>query len=202
MIEQLKRQLIGAWWVIIIISLSLIIFGGVSLVMPAVTLTVLMTVLAVLIIVWGLSQLVRGLQVADGQAKAFLVVAGALLILLGAVMLANPRVSVATLSFVLGWVVMLRSLIDLILSRIFPARSRTRALWLMSGVIGVVVSFVLWLFPVSSAQLFVQIVGGYALVNGIILLANAIELRRTVGHRMRGYRTANKPIDRGEVIDL
>jgi putative membrane protein len=202
MIEQLKRQLIGAWWVIIIISLSLIIFGGVSLAMPAVTLTVLMTVLAILIIVWGLSQLVRGLQVADGQAKAFLVVAGALLILLGAVMLANPRVSVATLSFVLGWVVMLRSLIDLILSRIFPARSRTRALWLMSGVIGVVVSFVLWLFPVSSAQLFVQIVGGYALVNGIILLANAIELRRTVRRRMPGYRTANKPIDRGEVIDL
>ena len=127
MIEQLKRQLIGAWWVIIIISLSLIIFGGVSLVMPAVTLTVLMTVLAVLIIVWGLSQLVRGLQVADGQAKAFLVVAGALLILLGAVMLANPRVSVATLSFVLGWVVMLRSLIDLILSRIFPGAVRERS---------------------------------------------------------------------------
>lgn len=202
MIEQLKRQLIGAWWVIIIISLSLIIFGGVSLVMPAVTLTVLMTLLAILIIIWGLSQLVRGLQVADGQAKTFLVVAGALLILLGAVMLANPRVSVATLSFVLGWVVMLRSLIDLILSRIFPARSRTRALWLMSGVIGVVVSFVLWLFPVSSAQLFVQIVGGYALVSGIILLANAIELRRTVRRRMHGHRTANKPIDRGEVIDL
>lgn len=202
MIEQLKRQLIGAWWVIIIISLSLIIFGGVSLAMPAVTLTVLMTVLAILIIVWGLSQLVRGLQVADGQAKTFLVVAGALLILLGVVMLANPRVSVATLSFVLGWVVMLRSLIDLILSRIFPARSRTRALWLMSGVIGVIVSFVLWLFPVSSAQLFVQIVGGYALVNGIILLANAIELRRTVRRRMRGHRTVHKPIDRGEVIDL
>ncbi len=202
MIEQLKRHIIGAWWVIIIMSLSLIIFGGVSLAMPAVTLTVLMTVLAILIIVWGLSQLVRGLQVADGQAKAFLVVAGALLILLGAVMLANPRVSVATLSFVLGWVVMLRSLIDLILSRIFPARSRTRALWLMSGVIGVIVSFVLWLFPMSSAQLFVQIVGGYALVNGIILLANAIELRRTVRRRIHGHRTANKPIDRGEVIDL
>ena len=186
MIEQLKRQLIGAWWVIIIISLSLIIFGGVSLVMPAVTLTVLMTLLAILIIIWGLSQLVRGLQVADGQAKTFLVVASALLIL----------------SFVLGWVVMLRSLIDLILSRIFPARSRTRALWLMSGVIGVIVSFVLWLFPVGSAQLFVQIVGGYALVNGIILLANAIELRRTVRRRMPGYRTANKPIDRNKVIDL
>lgn len=202
MIEQLKRHIIGAWWVIIIISLSLIIFGGVSLAMPAVTLTVLMTVLAILIIVWGLSQLVRGLQVADGQAKTFLVVAGALLILLGAVMLANPRVSVATLSFVLGWVVMLRSLIDLVLSRIFPAGSRTRALWLMSGVIGVIVSFVLWLFPVSSAQLFVQIVGGYALVNGIILLANAIELRRTVRRRMHGHRTVHKPIDRGEVIDL
>lgn len=202
MIEQLKRHIIGAWWVIIIMSLSLIIFGGVSLAMPAVTLTVLMTVLAVLIIVWGLSQLVRGLQVADGQAKTFLVVAGALLILLGAVMLANPRVSVATLSFVLGWVVMLRSLIDLVLSRIFPAGSRTRALWLMSGVIGVIVSFVLWLFPVSSAQLFVQIVGGYALVNGIILLANAIELRRTVRRRMHGHRTANKPIDRDKVIDL
>lgn len=201
MIEQLKRHIIGAWWVIIIISLSLIIFGGVSLVMPAVTLTVLMTLLAILIIVWGLSQLVRGLQVADGQAKAFLVVAGALLILLGVVMLANPRVSVATLSFVLGWVVMFRSLIDLVLSRIFAAKSRTRALWLMSGVIGVVVSFVLWLFPVSSAQLFVQIVGGYALVNGIILLANAIELRRTVRRRMHGHRT-NKPIDRGKVIDL
>ena len=198
MIEQLKRHIIGAWWVIIIMSLSLIIFGGVSLAMPAVTLTVLMTVLAILIIVWGLSQLVRGLQVANGQAKAFLVVAGALLILLGAVMLANPRVSVATLSFVLGWVVMLRSLIDLILSRIFAAKSRTRALWLMSGVIGVIV----WLFPVGSAQLFVQIVGGYALVNGIILLANAIELRRTVGRRMRRHRTVHKPIDRGEVIDL
>ena len=202
MIEQLKRQLIGAWWVIIIMSLSLIIFGGVSLVMPAVTLTVLMTLLAILIIIWGLSQLVRGLQVANSQAKTFLVVAGALLILLGAVMLANPRVSVATLSFVLGWVVMLRSLVDLVLSRIFAAKSRTRALWLMSGVIGVIVSFVLWLFPVSSAQLFVQIVGGYALVNGIILLANAIELRRTVRHRMRGHRTVHKPIDRGEVIDL
>lgn len=202
MIEQLKRQLIGAWWVIIIISLSLIIFGGVSLVVPAVTLTVLMTLLAILIIIWGLSQLVRGLQVANSQAKTFLVVAGALLILLGIVMLANPRVSVATLSFVLGWVVMLRSLIDLILSRIFPARSRTRALWLMSGVIGVIVSFILWLFPVGSAQLFVQIVGGYALVNGIILLTNAIELRRTVRHRMRGHRTVHKPIDRGEVIDL
>ena len=202
MIEQLKRHIIGAWWVIIIMSLSLIIFGGVSLAMPAVTLTVLMTVLAILIIVWGLSQLVRGLQVADGQAKTFLVVVGALLILLGVVMLANPRVSVATLSFVLGWVVMLRSLIDLVLSRIFPARSRTRALWLMSGVIGVIVSFVLWLFPVGSAQLFVQIVGGYALVNGIILLANAIELRRTVRRRMHGYRTANKPIDRNKVIDL
>ena len=202
MIEQLKRQLIGAWWVIIIISLSLIIFGGVSLVVPAVTLTVLMTVLAILIIVWGLSQLVRGLQVANGQAKTFLVVAGALLILLGAVMFANPRVSVATLSFVLGWVVMLRSLIDLILSRIFPAGSRTRALWLMSGVIGVIVSFILWLFPIGSAQLFVQIVGGYALVNGIILLTNAIELRRTVGRRMRRHRTVHKPIDRGEVIDL
>ena len=202
MIEQLKRQLTGAWWVIIIISLSLIIFGGVSLVVPAVTLTVLMTLLAILIIIWGLSQLVRGLQVADSQAKTFLVVAGALLILLGVVMLANPRVSVATLSFVLGWVVMLRSLIDLILSRIFPAGSRTRALWLMSGVIGVIVSFVLWLFPVGSAQLFVQIVGGYALVNGTILLANAIELRHTLRRNIHRHRTVHKSIDRGEVIDL
>ena len=202
MIEQLKRQLIGAWWVIIIISLSLIIFGGVSLVVPAVTLTVLMTLLAILIIIWGLSQLVRGLQVADGQAKTFLLVAGALLILLGVVMLANPRVSVATLSFVLGWVVMLRSLIDLILSRIFPAGSRTRALWLMSGVIGVIVSFVLWLFPVGSAQLFIQIIGGYALVNGTILLANAIELRHTLRRNIHRHRTVHKSIDRGEVIDL
>ena len=202
MVEQLKRQLTGAWWVIIIISLSLIIFGGVSLVVPAVTLTVLMTLLAILIIIWGLSQLVRGLQVADGQAKTFLLVAGALLILLGVVMLANPRVSVATLSFVLGWVVMLRSLIDLILSRIFPAGSRTRALWLMSGVIGVIVSFVLWLFPVGSAQLFVQIIGGYALINGTILLANAIELRHTLRRNIHRHRTVHKPIDRGEVIDL
>lgn len=202
MVEQLKRQLTGAWWVIIIISLSLIIFGGVSLVVPAVTLTVLMTLLAILIIIWGLSQLVRGLQVADGQAKTFLVVAGALLILLGVVMLANPRVSVATLSFVLGWVVMLRSLIDLILSRIFPAGSRTRALWLMSGVIGVIVSFVLWLFPVGSAQLFVQIIGGYTLVNGTILLANAIELRHTLRRNIHRHRTVHKSIDRGEVIDL
>ena len=202
MVEQLKRQLTGAWWVIIIISLSLIIFGGVSLVVPAVTLTVLMTLLAILIIIWGLSQLVRGLQVADGQAKTFLLVAGALLILLGVVMLANPRVSVATLSFVLGWVVMLRSLIDLILSRIFPAGSRTRALWLMSGVIGVIVSFVLWLFPVGSAQLFVQIIVGYALINGTILLANAIELRHTLRRNIHRHRTVHKPIDRGEVIDL
>ena len=52
-----------------------------------------------------------------------------------------------------------------------------------------------------SDKLFVQIVGGYALVNGIILLANAIELRRTVRRRMHGHRT-NKPIDRGKVIDL
>ena len=115
------------------------------------------------------------------QARASSLVTAALLIILGIVLFLNPTISVTTLAFVIGWVVMLRGIGDLILSAIFPSHSRSKLLWRLSGVVNIIASLVIWFFPTTSAQVFTIVIGCYAIINGAMLLWNAFELRRTTG---------------------
>ncbi|MFZ1242663.1 MAG: DUF308 domain-containing protein [Candidatus Saccharimonas sp.] len=179
--NKIKKYFLEAWWLIVVFGASLMVFGFAALIFPNMTITLLMLFLAMLIIVWGASQAIRSFQTKDPQARASSLVTAALLIILGIVLFLNPTISVTTLAFVIGWVVMLRGIGDLILSAIFPSHSRSKLLWRLSGVVNIIASLVIWFFPTTSAQVFTIVIGCYAIINGAMLLWNAFELRRTTG---------------------
>jgi uncharacterized membrane protein HdeD (DUF308 family) len=180
MLDHLARH----WWVLVVRGLLAIIFGILAVVWPAIT-------LLALAIIFGAYALVNGLFAAIGavragrDSRALLVLEAILGILVGLVTLVWPGATLFALTILIGaWAVVTG--IDQIITAVRLRKEiKGEVLYILSGAASVLFGLLVLVWPVSGALAVAWIIGIYAIIFGILLIALSLRMRKA-GSRLGG----------------
>lgn len=159
-----------------------IIFGIAAIFWPDLTLKTLVYLFGGFILATGLISLVGGLVNIYNEWNSF--VARLITILLGVIevgvgvyLLRHPRVSFATLILLIGFILIIRGVIDLVIG-LFEARGAMhKTVMIVGGLIAGIAGVIILFQPVAGGVAFVWVLGLYALITGSLSLALALDLK-------------------------
>jgi uncharacterized membrane protein HdeD (DUF308 family) len=176
MLELLTRY----WWAVALRGAAAVIFGLVALIWPGITLLVLVLLFGAYAIVDGLFAL--GTAVFGGSSAAgrrvWLVVEGVVGILAGIVTFLWPDITTLVLLFMIAAWAILTGVLEIVAA--IRLRREMKGEWLLAlgGVLSVVFGILLVAWPATGALAVVFLIGIYAIVFGVALLALALRLRQ------------------------
>lgn len=167
----------GLWWLFVVVSVILVVFGLVTLFYPGLTLAGLVGVFAVFVVVYGLVELFEGFSAAGKRDNWWLsLLAGVLLLGLGVYLAKHPGISVTAFALLVGWTLLLRGVADALVG-LFYSREGGQLRWYITGALGIVAGIVTWSYPADSALVFTWVLGLWALVTGAVTLSRALAAR-------------------------
>lgn len=168
------------WWVIALRGLLAILFGIVALVNPGVTLLSLALVFGAYVFIDGVFAIVSALG-HGGREAVWYVLEGILGIAVGIAAFLYPGIAAQALVFLVGFWAILTGIFEVVAGFELPI-SRD---WLLTlaGVASILFGVLVFVNPGSGALAVVWLIGIYALVFGVTMLAFGIRLR-SVGAKL------------------
>jgi uncharacterized membrane protein HdeD (DUF308 family) len=173
------------WWVLAVRGVAALLFGLAAFIWPGLTLAVLVALFGAYAFVDGLFALVAAIRSAREHEDGWIVLLEGLAgIAAGLVTFFWPGITaLALLSIIAAW-----SIVTGILEIMAAIRLRKviEGEWLLalSGVASLMLGLLLIVMPRAGALAFVWLVGAYAIVFGVLMLALAFRLRE-IGQRFR-----------------
>jgi uncharacterized membrane protein HdeD (DUF308 family) len=180
--EELSRS----WWIMAVRGAAAVIFGVLALIWPEITLLALVLVFGAYAFVDGLFALVaavRGRQLAGGS-RAWLVLEGLLGVGAGIVTVVWPDITALALLWVIAFWAVLTGVLEIVAAVRLRRVLDNEWLLILAGALSIVFGLILIVFPGEGAVGLVWLIGGYAIVFGIVLLGLALRLRG-LGRRLR-----------------
>lgn len=168
------------WWLMVLTSIVSIIFGLVALFWPGLTLATLIFTYAIFVIVAGAVALFESVMNIKKDPLWWLALLFALFnIIVGVYLVRNPLVAGAVFVLFLALYVFVQSIIDLVVAS-YATKEEGRWLWVVTGILGLVAGFTIFMFPVTSSIAFVWVLGAYTLVHGVVGFGYAMQIRGEV----------------------
>lgn len=181
MLRKMEQLVDNLWGWFVAQGVVTLLFGLVALFWPGVTLVTLVMLVAVYIFAIGVMLFVRGLMKSKkAQSWWFGALMGVVSAGLGVYLLFNPNIAIGTFLTVVGVLLLVRGVFDLFLAAYVIKGKDGRALWVLSGVVGIVAAIVLWRYPVEAGTAFVWVLGLYAMIAGIVSLIYAYRARGVI----------------------
>lgn len=171
---SMMREVARNWWVLLLRSIVAILFAGMALFLPGLTLVTLVLLCGLYFVIDGLMALVLG-----GRARAWgLLIAGAIGVIAGILTFMYPGLTALALLILLAAWAIAKGVFE-IAAAIHLRRELTHE-WLLitGGALSILFGVVLLINPAAGALAMVWLIGAYALVFGIIMLIAAFRLRR------------------------
>jgi uncharacterized membrane protein HdeD (DUF308 family) len=176
----LVRALADNWWLLFLRGIASILFGVLAFIWPGLT-------LVALIFLWGIYALADGgialwaaISGSTGEmgSRWWLAIVGIVGVLAGLVAFASPGLTAfVLLMFIAGWAIVIGAL------EIWGAiqlRKEIEGEWwlILSGLLSIAFGFLLIARPGSGALALVWIIGAFAILQGCMLIALSLRLRR------------------------
>jgi len=161
----------------IIMGLIAIAAAFVILAEPGLGIFTLVLILSLVLLVLGVSRLGRGLShnLYSKKHRALDIVAGILGIILGLVVLADPMLGASTLVLLLAFAAMFYGITTIALGALATRLPKwVRGFLVVTGILSVIFSFVVLVFPALGALTLVVLLTVSFLVNGIESIVSAI----------------------------
>jgi len=166
-----------AWPVLLARAVFAVAFGLVALIWPTITLLILAWAFGIYAVIDGATQVVDGIRRRDRPRWWIGLLLGLLELAAGVLALIWPGISAVALAAVVGAWALVTGFIEIV-SAIRQRRERRRpALLLLVGLASVVAGVVILAWPVHGAVALAALVGGFAVVYGILLAVLALGLR-------------------------
>ena len=175
MLVELARK----WWVLLLNGICAIVFGIIAFTHPGITLLALAIIFGIYCLADGITMLIvsinRGRQ---GESWGQMLFRGIISILAGCVALFWPAITAIALLFVIAaWAIVLG------LMEIFGAIRLRKVInneWLLvlGGIISVLFGIVLIAHPGAGALSVIWIIGAFAIIHGILLMALSFKLHK------------------------
>lgn len=173
-----KEATNNLWWFVALEGFAAAIFGLVVLFAPAMTLMMVAYAFAVLVVVWGLLEFVRGVNTAGRSTTWWApLVFGVLSVGLGVYLLRHTGTDAKHFVTLAGAWVLLRAVYDLYLAGYVHQMAESRVLWGISGALGVVATVWLWSMKSMTSMDYVWVLGLYALLVGALTVAYTMRVR-------------------------
>lgn len=181
MLKKMEQLVDNLWGWFVAQGVVTLLFGLVALFWPGVTLVTLVMLVAIYIFAIGVMLFVRGLMKSKkAQSWWFGALMGVVSAGLGIYLLINPNIAIGTFLIVVGLLLLVRGVFDLFLAAYVIKARDGRALWILSGVVGIIAAIVLWRYPVEAGTAFVWVLGLYALIAGVVSLIYAYRARGVI----------------------
>ena len=181
------------WWAVLLRGLLGIAFGVFALVLPAAAFAVLVLSWGAYVLIDGIFNIVAALRDARGERGWWaLLLSGVAGVLAGLAAFVVPALTALVLLYVIaGWAILTGALEITAAVRL---RRQITGEWLMvlSGALSVAFGVLIMVAPLAGALAVVLLIGAYAFVSGVVLLALGLRLRAAAGRASpdRLYRKA------------
>ena len=167
------------WWLLLVRGIAAILFGIAALAWPGLTLAALVLLFGAYVLVDGVFGVVDSIRYRDRIANWGLwLLEGVLGILVGALTLFAPGVTAfVLLMFIAGWAIV-GGILRIVAA--IQLRKRIEGEWLMalSGVLSILFGGLLVTLPVAGILSLAWLIGLWAVLFGVVLIALAFRLRR------------------------
>ena len=177
-----------AWPMLLARAVFAVAFGLVALIWPTITLLILAWAFGIYAIIDGAIQIIDGIRRRDRRRLWISLLLGLLALAAGVLALIWPGITAVALAIVVGAWALVTGLIE-IFSAVRQRRERRRpGLLLLVGLVSVVAGVVILAWPVLGAVALAALVGGFAVVYGILLAVLALRLRNAAQATMEPFR--------------
>ena len=171
------------WWALLLRGLAGILFGAFAILMPAAAFAVLVLAFGVYALVDGIFNIAAALDDARGERGWWtLLLSGVAGVLAGLAAFLVPALTAMVLLYVIaGWAVLTGAL-EIAAAIRLRREMQGEGLMALSGALSVAFGVLIMVAPLAGALAVVLLIGIYALVSGVVLVALGIRLRRAMRH--------------------
>ena len=163
----------GKWWVLLIRGILAVLFGVMAFALPGLTLVTLVTLYGVYALADGLTALWVG-----GSARAWpLVLAGILGVIVGVYAFIYPRTTAVVLLYIIAAWGIVRGVNDLITAYLLRKDLNDLSELVIAGAVSILFGVWLLVNPARGALAMVWLIGGYAIIFGLVTVVHALRLR-------------------------
>lgn len=169
-----------AWSLVLITGIVSTLFGLVALFWPKLTLATLVYMYAIFVVVIGGFSLFQALASIKKDPLWWLMTLFAVFnIVIGVFLLRNPLIAATIFVVLLAIFIFVQSIIDLVVAS-YAGKGDNRWVWVLTGVFGIIMGFVMLFYPLAASVAFVWVLGVYTLVHGIVAIAFAVQTKDAV----------------------
>jgi len=191
MLMDLEAAAANHWWAFGLRGLAAVLFGVLAFVMPGLTLTVLVLLWGAYALVDGVFALVAAFRITNDHRWGLLL-EGLVGIAAGLVTFFYPGITALVLLYIIAAWAIITGVLELV-AAVRLRKVINNEWWLiLSGIVSVLFGVVLVAAPGSGALAVVWLIGSYAIVFGVLLLALAVRLRSMTGQRQTATSTPSR----------
>lgn len=179
-VSELTRPLVG---LVVAQGVLAILFGIAALFWPGATVTIFATLFGLFVLVWGISLLIQSLLGVGRVSLWWLeLIFGVGVLALGVYLVRNPEVTLTWLILFVGFTFVIRGVVDLVQAFFSkePAVTENKWFYVVSALLGLAAGVLVLIYPSASGLAFVWIVGLYAIIEGVVLIALANKFQNLV----------------------
>jgi len=173
----------GGWWSLVLRGIAAIAFGILAFVWPAITLTALVFLWGAYALVDGVFAIVAGVKTyGENRRWWVLLLEGILGVLAGIVAFALPGITALVLLMLIAAWAIVTGVFEI--AAAIQLRKEIKGEWLLAlaGIASILFGVVLFLNPGPGALALVWLIGSYAILFGILLIALGLRLHSMARH--------------------
>lgn len=167
------------WWIYLLQGLAAIAFGILAWALPGISLATLVILFGVFVLFWGITGLWGGIAGRKVYEDWWLPVIGGLLgIGIGILTFVVPGVTAVALVFYIAIWAIAAGVLQIVSAIRLRREIRGEWLYILGGILSVVFGVLVMINPGAGAVAVVWLIGIYAIVFGVSLVALAFRIRR------------------------
>lgn len=174
MVHALARN----WWALLIRGIAAMIFGILALVWPGAAIYAIGVLFGAYALVDGIFAIVAAVRAAEAHERWWpFVIEGIIGLVIGAIAFYDVAIVIAALFFTIAAWAVLTGILEIV-AAIQLRKQLANEVWLiLGGILSILFGALVWWRPLAGAVAVVWIIGIYAVVFGITMIAFSLRLR-------------------------
>lgn len=173
--EAIMGYVKNSWWVLMILAILSVILGLYAVFFPGATMEFFIIFFGALLITGGVIGAIRSF-VGDKMFSGFSLALGVIAFVAGLLIVLHPVAFAGILVYLIAIILLIKSLLSLRLAT--NTKNGTEAWLIISGVLGIIASILLFVSPVVGGLAVLLLLGIYLIVFGIISIIDLISARK------------------------